>query len=88
MKKASYLSDLVEEIVKLKMEAADSFIGEVVEPLGDIGNPEKLIGKPLESWTPQDIALLQGIYGPEDATWKKWMFKRRYFELKTLEREV
>ncbi len=62
---------------------------EDIAPLVDVGNPESVIGKKYEEWTPQDLMMLQGIYGPGTNTpLAKFMFKKRYEELKRLEAEV
>ena len=59
----SNLVKAADEVINFKMKAVDSLIEELVEPLEKIGNPEKLIDKPYELWTPQDLQSLYQIYG-------------------------
>lgn len=63
--KENLLQKAMDEIVAEELRAIESFLKEEVEPLGDFGNPEDLLKKPYEMWTPQDMALLGQIYGPE-----------------------
>ena len=63
MKKTT-LTEAVEEVVALKMEAVDDYIKTIVEPLLDsFGNPEKLIGVSWDKWTPEQKEILSRIYG-------------------------
>ena len=82
------LTMAVQEIIDLKLSVLDEFIEDVIEPLGEIGNPEKLIGKPYEQWTLYDLQILGQIYGPEPNALSELIFKKAYEEVKTLEKEV
>jgi len=84
MKKTS-LTIASQEIIELKLKVADEFIEEIIEPLGEIGSPEKLIGKPYEQWTPADIQILGQIYGPEPNALSDLIFKKSYEEVRKLE---
>jgi hypothetical protein len=54
----------VDEAVETTMKAVDYYIKNEIEPILDsLGSPEKLIGKPYEQWTPQDLQVLSQIYG-------------------------
>ena len=86
MRQTEFLK-LVDKVIELKMRAADKFIKETLEPFGDIGNPEKLIGKKYESWTQEDLMLLGTIYGPEPNELSRFIFKQEYKKLKELEAE-
>ena len=79
------LTEAVAEVVELKVRVVDEFIDEVVEPLGDLGNPEKLIGKKYEQWTPADIQILGQLYGAEPNALSDLIFKKSYEEVKALE---
>ena len=82
------LTQATEKVVALKMRAIDIVIDELVEPLEDIGNPEKLIKKPYTQWTPEDLGLLTKIYGiGEDTPLTRTIFNRIYEEVKRLEAE-
>ncbi len=87
--KNNIFTENVDEIVKLKMDVADEYISEVVDAIGDVGSPEKLIGKRYEDWTPQDLQLLAGIYGDSpDSPLTKLIFNKSYQEVQDLEAEV
>ena len=77
------------KVIEIKLAVIDRFIEEYIEPMADIGSPEKLIGKKYEEWTPQDIQQLGQIYGTgNDTSLAKIIFKRKYEALKMLEQEV
>lgn len=86
MKETPFTTAL-DEVIAEDLEALDAVIEEDIEVLGDIGNPEKLIGKPYEEWTPQDKQRLAQIYG-SDETLSKFIFKREYEAVKKLEEEL
>jgi len=86
--KQTEFTKMVDDVVELKMKAVDKYIEEIIEPLGEIGNPEKLIGKPYEQWTPLDLQMLGQIYGPEPNELSKLIFKKEYAKLIELEKEV
>ncbi len=87
--KKSYFTEMVDEIVKLKMDVADEYIGDVIDDIGDVGSPEKLINKKYEEWTPQDFQTLAGIYGQGDDTpLAKLIFNKSLEEVQKLEAEV
>jgi hypothetical protein len=76
----------VDDTIKLKMETADKYVKETIEKIGDIGSPEKLIKKPYEDWTPEDLQRLAGVYGPGDDTpLARLIFNREYEKVKQLE---
>ncbi len=54
---------MADQIVAELMPVVDEVIKELVEPIERVGNPEKLIGKPYEMWTPEDIQMLFSVYG-------------------------
>lgn len=83
------LTQMIDEVVKMKMDIVDEYIDEVVDAIGDIGSPEKLIGKKYETWTPQDLQLLAGVYGPGDDTpLGRLIFDREYNKVKELEKNA
>ena len=80
------LSKAVDKVVAIKMEAVDKLIKDLVEPLADVGNPEKLIGKKYEDWTGEDFQTLSRIYGQGDDTpLARLVFDREYEKVKKLE---
>jgi len=85
MKKTPF-TNAIEEVVELKLKAADEYIDEVVEQIGDVGSPEKLIGKRYEEWTPQDLQMLSQIYGMEEPSpLSELIFRKSYKEVKEME---
>jgi len=53
----------LKQVIEEDLRAIDEIIAEDIDVLADIGNPEKLIGKKYEEWTPQDLQMLMGVYG-------------------------
>ena len=82
-----WLSEVVQEVVEAKLEAVDDYLEEMIEPIGDIGNPEKLISKPYEQWTGLDLQLLGQVYGPEPNPLSELIFRKEYESLKKMEAE-
>ena len=41
----SNFANSVDDIIKMKMDVVDEYIKDIVDEIGDIGSPEKLIGK-------------------------------------------
>jgi len=77
-----------DKVIDLKLRVMDKLIEDMIEPIADVGNPEKLIGKPYEQWTPQDLTLLTQIYGAEEPNpLSDLIFKKEYDSLKKLEEE-
>lgn len=87
--KETTLTRATREIIDIKLRILDDFIEDNLEPLTTIGNPEKLIGKKYEEWTPADLQLLSKVYGEGDDTpLSKLIFKNEYDKVKKLESEV
>uniref|UniRef100_A0A6M3IUL9 Uncharacterized protein n=1 Tax=viral metagenome TaxID=1070528 RepID=A0A6M3IUL9_9ZZZZ len=70
------------EVIELMLKAVDEYIEEVIEPISQIGSPEKLLGKKYEEWTPQDLQMMSQIYGEK---LEDFIFKREYEKVKELE---
>lgn len=87
--KNNIFTETVDEIIKLKMDIADEYIEDVIDAIGDVGSPEKLIGKKYEEFTPQDLQTLAGIYGDSpDSPLTKLIFNKSLEEVQKLEAEV
>ena len=83
------LTRITEEVIDLKLKAADEFIADVIEPLEKIGSPEALIGKKYDSWSALDFQLLGQVYGGSpDSPLAKLIFAKEYEKVKKLESEV
>lgn len=80
--------EIVDEAIASLLDAADEYLEEITEQFEDVGNPEKLIGKPYENWTQQDFTILSQIYGTQEPnTLSNLIFRKKYEEVKTLEAE-
>lgn len=73
------------EIIELKLKAVDQYIEDVIDPIADVGSPEKLIGKKYKEWTPQDLQMMSMIYGEK---LEKYIFNKEYKNLMELEQEA
>ena len=86
--KETELTQAIQEAVDLKLKAIDHLVKELVTPLEKVGNPEELLGKSYEQWTPQDLSMLIQIYGQGDNTpLSNLIFRKTYSMVKELEQE-
>lgn len=86
--KTPQLVKVADLIVEKKMKAIDLLVEQMIEPLSDVGNPEKLIKKPYEQWTPEDLQRLTMIYGTKEPnTLSNFIFNREFEKVKQLESE-
>lgn len=84
--KETDFTKMVNEVIELKLKAVDAYIEEIVEPLAEVGNPEKLMGKKYEEFTPQDLQMLAQVYGQNEPNpLSDLIFKKSYEEVKKLE---
>lgn len=72
----------VDEVTEFKLRIADKFIKEYIEPLLDVGSPEKLINKKYEDWDDADRQRLSIIYGDK---LEDYIFTREYKKVRELE---
>lgn len=80
------LTQAIDRAIQIKLKAVDAIMEELVEPLADVGNPEKLIKKPYEQWTAQDLQFLRRIYGEgEDTPLTRLIFKKTYERVLSME---
>ncbi len=90
--KATTLTRITQEVIDLKLKAADIVFEELVDPLvATLNNPEKVIGKKYEEWIPRDLylQLLTQVYGTGNETpLAKLIFSKSLEEVKRLESEV
>lgn len=85
MPKPSDWTVLVEEAIKETLDAAEAYVKEFIKPIADVGNPEKVMGKPYEEWTEQDKMTAGEIYGPDSEVLNRFIFNKEYKVLKELE---
>ena len=85
----STFATAVDDVIKMKMEVVDEYINDIVDEIGDIGSPEKLIGKAYDLWDSSDLQRLAGVYGEGDDTpLAKLIFNKEYEKVKALETEA
>jgi len=87
MKKDEFIK-VTDETLTLLLEVADEYLEEITEQFEAVGNPEKLIGKPYETWTDQDRTLLSQVYGEEPNPLSRLIFNKEYEKVLTMEQEV
>jgi len=76
----------IDQTLGLLLEVADDYIDEIAEELAVVASPEKLIGKPYESWSPNDFNLLSQVYGDgNDTPLSKTIFNNEYKRVLELE---
>lgn len=81
------LTTVVQALIEEWKAEIDRFIEQEIEPMSDLGNPEKLIKKKYEEWTEQDKVLLGRIYGSEPNPLSKFIADREIEELLRLQQE-
>lgn len=86
--KTTPLVAAIDHNVQAKMKAIDLLVHRLIEPLGDLGNPEKLIGKNYETWTEDDLIKLGKIYGENSKVLNNFIGKKEIEEMFRLEAEV
>ena len=82
------LTKAIDRYVALEMRVIDRFNKEFIEPLGALGNPERLVGKKYEEWMPEDFQGLSRIAGPEPNFVSRFIAKKEIAKLEALEAEV
>lgn len=83
------LTEAMKEVIALKMFIIDEFIEEYIKPLKVTTNPEKLIGKPYEQWTPIDKQMLSTVYGTDSKSKLiKTIVNNEYDQVRKLEAEL
>ena len=86
--KPTLLTQAIDKAIGIKLQAIDRLVGEMIEPLENVGSPEKLIGKRFEQWTPEDLALLTKIYGTKEPNLlSNLIFRKTYERVKAMEQE-
>jgi hypothetical protein len=71
------LLKIMDEVATELAEIVDEVVDEVIDDLEVVMNPENLIGKPYETWTPTDMQWLTAIYGQDnDSVLSKFIAKK------------
>jgi hypothetical protein len=61
--KETELTQAIKDVLEEDLPILDQFVEEEILPLAEVGNPEKLLKKKYEDWTPEDFAKALAIYG-------------------------
>lgn len=78
--------DSMDKVVKIKLQAMDIVIERMITSLEYKGNPEKLINKTYETWTPDDFTRLATIYGGlQPNPLSNFIFAKEYNKTRKLE---
>ncbi len=75
---AEDLNSVIAEMIEEDLALLDELIEEEIKPLADLGDPEKLLGKKFEEWTPEDMALLEQIYANNPKPLNKVVFEHTH----------
>ena len=76
---------ITQQVVSVKLKAVEKLMDDLAGPLKELANPEKLIGKPYDSWTVEDKAALQTIYGPGENPLTNLIIDKEFERVKQLE---
>ena len=87
MKREQYLKT-IDEVISDMTSVADEVLDELKYQFEEIKNPEKLLGRPYETWTRQDLMMLSQVYGTEEPNpLSELIFRKKYEQVKALEAE-
>ena len=78
------LNSVIAEMIEEDLAILDELVEEEIKPLADLGDPEKLIGKKFEEWTPEDLQLLIQAYG-NNPQLEDFLFERGHKDMKEAE---
>ena len=87
MKREQYLK-VIDEVISDMISVADEVLDELKYQFEEIKNPEKLLGRPYETWTRQDLMMLSQVYGTEEPNpLSELIFRKKWEQVKALEAE-
>lgn len=77
----------LDRVIALKVKASDIYYDEVLKPILDtVKNPEKVIGKQYEEWTPMDKQLLTQVYQSNPKILQDFVVGKEYNRILVLEK--
>ena len=77
------------ELAGIVAEATEELIAEQVDVIEILDNPEKLLGKKYELWSPQDLQWLTMVYGNSpDSKLNKFIADKEYAKVLELEQSL
>ena len=80
----------VKEVIEVKLKAIDEYLENFIEPIANIGSPEKLVGAPYEEWKNNQFILqkLSQIYGEQEPNpLSELIYRKTIEEVRELEGE-
>ena len=62
------LQDVIDKEIDRVLKVYEDFKKKEIDPIAQLGSPEKIIGRPYKQWNEKDKQLLREvyIYSPED----------------------
>ena len=82
------IQQAIDKYIKLETEVAKQFMERYVEPIELVANPEKLMGRPFETWSPQDHMFLRTVYGKEPNAYSELVLTKEIQEVQALNEET
>ena len=79
---------LTDEIMAEWFDIVDEVVDEMMKPLVDLDNPEKIMGKKYDDWTEQDLQRAATVYQSQPDILNKFIAKKEIPKLYELEKEV
>lgn len=79
--------DVIKRVIDKRLDYIEKVVKDIVEPVADIGHPEKVLGKRYEEWNREDFMKAKAIYRTdEDAL--NWLTKKNLQQIQQLEDDV
>lgn len=79
---------ITQQVVAVKLRAVEKLMDDLAGPLKELANPEKLMGRPYDTWTDADKAALRIVYGEGDNPLTNLIAEKEFERVKQLESEV
>lgn len=79
---------LIDDVIQKEMKRVDKYIKQHIDPIADIGSPAKVIGKPFEEWSQQDMEKLGQTYSYDREKLERYIFDKEYRDILALEQKV
>jgi len=73
--------DIIDELLDEDTKVIEEFIKHSIDPIADVGSPEKLIGKLFKDWTQADKQWAVSVYGMNNQKLNKLAFEDEYAKL-------
>uniref|UniRef100_A0A6H1ZH04 Uncharacterized protein n=1 Tax=viral metagenome TaxID=1070528 RepID=A0A6H1ZH04_9ZZZZ len=77
----------IDRWVEKQIRYVDIWVEREVDTILDLHNPEKLLGKKFEDWTPYDMQLLAQVYSGDMDTLNNFVAKKSIKQMHALEED-